>query len=434
MTILLLAILAAEPLPLSLPKAIELAQAPNGNLRLEIVRESIAQAEARRRIAFGAFLPQLDGSIAASNQTRNLAAFGFSFPTGLPFTIPSFVGPFSVVDYRATATQSLLDLSSIKRYQVAKLQKEVANAEVRLATETAIQQVARAYVLSLKAEAAVDTAKANLILAERLLKVAESQRRAGTGTGIEVTRAKVQLQNDRQKRLIAENALSQAHLHLKRAIGLNLEQEIALTDRMNDGSEPIPQTAPSIETALVRRPDLLAQQKRLAAAGMSMRSVAAERWPSLAASGDYGTIGNSTQLLPTRTIAVGLRVPIFDGGRREARRAEVGVLERQERLKGEDLRRQVELEVRQALLDLASTRSQIDTARLGLELAENEVAQAERRTEAGVASGIELTDAQTRLARARDNQLAALYLFNLARIDLAAATGSMEDAVKGMVR
>jgi len=138
--------------------------------------------------------------------------------------------------------------------------------------------------------------------------------------------------------------------------------------------------------------------------------------------------------LPTRSIGIGVRVPIFDGGRREARRAEAGVQLRQEHLRLEDLKRQVELEVRLSLNTLKSSRSQIETAKLGLELAENELAQAQRRTEAGVANSVELTDAQTRLARARDNTLSALYLFNLARIDVAAATGTMEQAVKGMIR
>jgi len=434
MTLLLLALLAAEPMPLSLPKAVELATAPNGNLRLQIVRETIAQAEARRRQALGAFLPQIDGSISASNQTRNLAAFGFNFPTGLPFTIPSFVGPFTVVDYRATATQSILDLSSIRRYQAAKLQKEVASAEVLNSNELVVQQVARTYVMALKAEAALDTAKANVNLAERLVKLAESQKRAGTGTGIEVTRSRVQLQNEKQRQLVAENDLERANLELKRATGIELAQPLQLTDRMNDGTEPAPAVEQAIESALATRPDLLAQQKREGSVQLTVRSIQAERLPSLAASGDYGAIGDGLTQLPTRSIGIGVRVPIFDGGRREARRAEAGVQLRQEHLRLEDLKRQVELEVRLSLNTLKSSRSQIETAKLGLELAENELAQAQRRTEAGVANSVELTDAQTRLARARDNTLSALYLFNLARIDVAAATGTMEQAVKGMIR
>ena len=434
MTFLLLTLLAAEPLPLSLPKAIELATAPNGNLRLQIVRTGVEQAEARRRQALGAFLPNLDGSIGASSQTRNLAAFGFSFPKGLPFTIPNFVGPFTVMDYRATATQSILDFSSIYRYQATKLQKQVASAETRNATELAIQQVARAYVLVLKAEAALDTTKANVSLAERLVQLAESQKRAGFGTGIEVTRSKVQLQNEKQRMLVAENDLEKSNLDLKRVIGIDLGQAVELTSLMNDGSAPIPTVEQAFETALSQRPDLEAQQKRQSSAQLSLKSISSERLPSLAASGDYGTIGDGTSLVPTRSIGVGVRIPIFDGGRREARRSESGILLRQERLRADDLKKQIELEVRTSLNTLKSARAQIETAKLGLELAENELAQAQRRTEAGVANSVELTDAQTRLARARDNNLAALYLFNLARIDVAAATGSMEQAVKGMVQ
>lgn len=434
MTLLLLTLLAADPMPLSLPKAVELATAPSGNLRLQIVRETIAQAEARRRQALGAFLPHLEGSISASNQTRNLAAFGFNFPTGLPFTIPSFVGPFTVVDYRASASQSILDLSAIRRYQAAKLQKEVASAETRNSNELVVQQVARSYVLALKAEAALDTAKANVSLAERLVQLAESQKRAGVGTGMEVTRSRVQLQNEKQRQLVAENDLERANLELKRAAGIELGQPLELTDRMNDGSEPAPAIDLAIESALAARPDLLAQQKREGSVQLTLRSIQAERLPSLGASADYGTIGDGSTHLPTRSIGIGLRVPIFDGGRREARKAEAGVQLRQEHLRVEDLKRQIELEVRLSLNTLRSSRAQIETAKVGLELAENELAQAQRRTEAGVANSVELTDAQTRLARARDNNLAALYLFNLARIDIAAATGNMAQAVKGMVR
>jgi outer membrane protein len=434
MTLLLLTLLAADPLPLSLPKAVEIANAPNGNLKLALVRETLNQAEARRRQALGAFLPNVDGSLGASNQTRNLAAFGFNLGPNIPFRIPSFVGPFTVVDYRATATQSILDLSSIYRYQAARLQKKVADAEIRNAQELTTQQIARLYVLALKAEAALSTAQANLTLADRLVQLAESQKRAGTGTGIEVTRSKVQLQNEKQKLLLAENDLERAQLELKRNLGLNQSQPIELTDRMNDGTDPLPSAEASIEAALNQRPDLIAQQLRQSTVQLGLKSITSERLPSIAASGDYGVIGDGSSLLPTRSVAIGMRVPIFDGGRREARRAESGVLLRQEKLRAEDLKRQIEFEVRTSLNTMKSARAQIETARLGLELAENELAQAQRRTEAGVASSIELTDAQTRLSRARDNQLAALYLFNLARIDVAAATGNIQQAVKGMVQ
>ena len=95
----------------------------------------------------------------------------------------------------------------------------------------------------------------------------------------------------------------------------------------------------------------------------------------------------------------------------------------------EFLEDQVELDVRLAFDSIRSAAAQVETAREGLQLSENELAQARRRYQAGVTNSIEVTDAQTRLDRARDNLIAALYNYNLARIDLATATGSIREFV-----
>jgi outer membrane protein TolC len=129
--------------------------------------------------------------------------------------------------------------------------------------------------------------------------------------------------------------------------------------------------------------------------------------------------------LPTRTVGIQVRVPLFDGGRRDARRAESASQYRSEKVKTNDLKEQIELDVRLALDALQSADDQVKVAKEGLELAENELTQARRRYDAGVAVGVEVTDAQTRLERARDNQTAALYNYNLARIDLAQAMGAV---------
>ena len=99
-----------------------------------------------------------------------------------------------------------------------------------------------------------------------------------------------------------------------------------------------------------------------------------------------------------------MRVPLFDGGRRDARRAESASQYRAEQVRTNDLKEQIELDVRLALDELQSADDEVKVAKEGLELAENELAQARRRYEAGVATSLEVTDAQTRLERARDNQ------------------------------
>ena len=124
-----------------------------------------------------------------------------------------------------------------------------------------------------------------------------------------------------------------------------------------------------------------------------------------------------------------LRVPLFDGGRRDARRAESASQLRQERIRTADLKDQVELDVRLALDSLHSADDAGEDGRRRTELPKNELAQARRRYEAGVTNSVEVTDAQTRLDRARDNRITALYNYNLARIDLATAMGTIQSMI-----
>lgn len=63
-----------------------------------------------------------------------------------------------------------------------------------------------------------------------------------------------------------------------------------------------------------------------------------------------------------------------------------------------------------ALDELESARTSVDAATLGLQLANDEVAQAERRFQAGVTTNIEIVTAQDELARASNNRINALYV------------------------
>jgi outer membrane protein len=186
-----------------------------------------------------------------------------------------------------------------------------------------------------------------------------------------------------------------------------------------------------LETARKGRSDLKAQQQHQETARMNYSAVEAERLPSISAYGDYGTIGNEiVGAHPTHTIGVQLKVPLYDGGRRGSRKQESLLQVREEEIRTRDLGLQVELDVRLALDSLHSADSQVKTAGEGLTLAQSELEQAQRRYQAGVANSLEVTDAQTRLDRARDNQVDALYNYNLARLDLATATGAIQEYVQ----
>jgi outer membrane protein len=424
---------AAEgPLELSLRRAVELAISPEGNTNVVLAAEAVKQAESRSAQARASLLPDLSGAAYARNQTVNLQAMGIGLTSPIPgFSFPSMVGPFTTTDARLSASQTVLDFAAIRRMQASKSGVTSARSETQRVGDAVAAQVARAYMAALKGDADVEAAEANVELAEAVLKQAENQKAAGTGTGIEITRAKVQLANDRQRLLVTRNARQAARLQLLRAMGLRLETELKLTDRL----EYRPPDAVTLEQAraqaLRTRPDLKAQQEREQTAELSASAVKLERLPSVQAFGDYGAIGAGfNAALPTRQVGISVRVPIFDGGRRDARRAESASQYRQERARTEDLKEQVELDVRLALDALRSAEEQVQVAREGLELAGNELAQARRRYDAGVAGSLEVTDAQTRLERARDNQISALYQHNVARVDLAQAMGNVRSVLQ----
>jgi outer membrane protein TolC len=423
---------ADGPLELSLRRAVEIAGSPEGNVNVQLADEAVRQAESRSAEARAALLPDISGSFGERSQTSSLEAVGLRFASPIPgLAFPRRVGPFTTMDLRASASQTVFDFASLRRWQASKVGITASKSDASRVSDAVAGQVARAYMAALRGDTDVEAAEANIALSEAVLKQAEDQKAAGTGTGIEITRAKVQLANDRQRLIQAQNADRAAHLQLLRAMGMRLDAEVRLTDRLDYRPVDAVTLEQAKAQALRERPDLKAQQEREENARVSSSATNAERLPSLQAFGDYGTTGAGFySTLPTRTVGVSLKVPIFDGGRRGARRAESASQYRQERARTSDLQEQVELDVRLALDALRSAEDQVTVAREGLDLANNELAQARRRYDAGVAGSLEVTDAQTRLERARDNQTAALYQYNVSRVDLAQAMGNVRSIIQ----
>jgi outer membrane protein TolC len=414
-------------LRLSLKRAVEIALAPDGNTRIALAEESIRIARARSAQSRSALLPTIEGSVGQQNITRNLEAFGIRFSLPIPgASFPSFVGPFNVFDARVTLTQPLLDLPAIRRLQASRAGVELARAENGSAQDQVRALVARSYLAAIRARDSLETERANVKLAEALLDLAVDRKNAGTATGIEVTRARVQLANERQRLLVAENESRAAHLKLMEVLGLKMDAHLELTEPLVRHPVDAQTPADALQTALESRLDWKAQQEREESRRLLHSAAGMERLPSIRAFADYGSIGTSIdRAVPTRAYGVLVRIPVFEGGRIESHRVESGAELQQEKARTLELRRRIELEIRLALDALRSAAAQIQAAEEGQSLAENELAQARRRYEAGMTSNIEITDAQTRLQRARENTINALFNHNLARIDLMAAMGTI---------
>lgn len=413
-------------LRLSLRDAIQAAIDNNVNVRL--LKERIVAAQSAASTSLGALLPNVSGVMSGSNQTVNLAAFGLPPDrlSGLGLQ-RSVTEPFDVYNARASLVQNIFSLSLIQRWRAAKTGVDVAGFEAEVTKRDVMATAGLLYMEASRAEAAVKARLADLELSQQLLKLAQDRKQAGVATGLDVTREEVQLENTRQRLLVAQNDHESAKLNLIRALGIDFNVTVTLTDELTlaNVESQTPETALSV--ARENRAELKAQITRQKLASLSLSSVTSERIPSLSLSGDYGWIGlKPDEALATRSVGLMLSVPIFDGGQREGRISESRSRVRQELIRMKDVSDQVTLEVRNALLTLDSSTQQVAVAEKGLALAMKELTFARDRFAAGLATNIEITNAQTSVARARDNLIEALFRFNASRINLARAKGELE--------
>jgi len=381
-------------------------------------------AGARVRQARAALLPNLSLAGSWVNRTFNPQTLGFKLPG---VNLPSLVPPFNAYDGRARVTQTLFDLSSVSRVSAARGQVNAANADRTAVIETAAQNVALAYTRAARAQAVVAARQADSALAAELVGLAVAQQRAGVSASIDVTRAKTQLADAAGRLVVAANQLDRARIDLARALSLDPSTPITLTDSLSAqlGAADVPADRNAAVTqAIARRPDLMAEQARGAAARQAVSAISAERLPRLDLEADYGVRLRVSDAVSTRQIAVEVTLPILDGFRREGRKAEQEAVAHESDVRARDLRQQVEADVDGALLDLRSAGAQQQIAAERLELAAQEVSEARQRFKAGVAGNIEVINAQSSLLRARDADIDARFAAVSARIALARSVGS----------
>jgi outer membrane protein len=408
-------------LRLTLDQAVSLALKQNPTAQIAVL--TAAESVEDRNVARAALLPQASLNVTDAVQRINLQAFlGKKIPG-----FPQHGGPFQVFSAGPGFSAPVFDLTLFRRYQAAR-ETAIAGKRDSLSTrEQVILLVVSQYIGTLRAVANVQASQSRVELAQALYDQAADVQKEGVGTGIDTLRANVELQNEKQRLLEAQADRDTSLFGLSKLLNLDPRQGIELADSLSFFDTPQPEVEASIESALGERQEWKALVERLKAAGLEKKASQDSRLPTLNFDGNWAYEGSSsTTGIPTYTYQAGVSVPIFTGGRIRAEIVkadlEIQKLQQQEA----DLRNQIALDVKTALINLDSARSQVVVANLGVQLSKEEVDQARDRFKAGVANNIEVIQAQDSLARANDNQIAALYRFNQARADYARSIGQME--------
>src|SRR5580704_4165770 len=408
-------------LRLRLDQAVSLALKQNPTAQIAIL--TAAESVEDRNVARAALLPQASLNVTDAVERLNLQAFlGKKIPG-----FPEHDGPFQVFSAGPGFSAPVFDLTLFRRYQAARETAIAGKADSLSTREQVILLVVSQYIGTLRAVANVEASQSRVELAQALYDQAADVQKEGVGTGIDTLRANVELQNEKQRLLEAQADRDTSLFGLSRLLNLDPRQVIELADSLSFFETPQPEVVASIDSALAERQEWKSMQEQLKSAGLQKKASSESRLPRLDFNGNWAYLGgSSTTGIPTYNYEAAVTVPLFTGGRIHAEivRADLEIqkLQQQE----DDLRNQIALDVKTALLNLDSARSQVTVANLGMQLSKEEVDQARDRFRAGVANNIEVIQAQDSLARANDNQIAALYRFNQARADYARSIGQME--------
>jgi outer membrane protein TolC len=423
---------------LSLREAVE--RGIDFNLGAVGLENAVEEARAQRKIVRSALLPNISGYLSETVQQINLGATGFSFDQQigqlLPgLAIPSVVGPFNFFDLRATLTQKVVDITAWKNYGSAKWIVRASEATAEDAEDLVALAIGGSYLQVIAAKARVDATRSQLETANALYQQAIQQRSAGVIAQTDLNRAQIQALTEQQRMLTLQNDLAKQKINLARLTGLPPNEYYETTDPVPFSPAPPMGLVEALKYAMENRSDLRAAEAQVRAAEKTLSAARAERLPSLGIYADYGVIGiNPAQSHGTFTVVGTLSFPIWLGGRisGDIKQAKAALSQRRAEL--EDIRGQIEREVRNAFLDMQAASSQVEVSVKNIQASLQNLDLSRQRLDAGVSDNTEVVQSQESVANAQLDYINSVFAHNLSKLNLARAIGCAAESLPRFLR
>lgn len=383
------------------------------NERSEIAETNLAAAAARVKKARAFFFPDLT---ATAGYTRS----GFDESGGGSRSNPD-PGALSTT---ITTNLSLFNARAFPLYRQAKLEYGAARLTTQEEKRLLAFEAADAFLRTLGVEQVQAAAERRLVFARRTVEDTRARFEAKLVSSNDLTRAELELANAERAATLARGEAELARLQLGFLIVAEIKGPLVAPEGLlNPPQAGEPERL--VREAQGRRLDLAAGAERTKALQAFAEEPSRRIVPSLGLTGQFQEQTGSGSDSRSQDWLVGLNLTwlLYDGGEWRADRAERNALVRGSALEVERTRRQVALEVRRALIDLennrAATRQADVAARIGQKNAE-EIALLYRQ---GLASALEVADANLRRFEAEIALVQARYGQGLSQLNLRLAVG-----------
>jgi outer membrane protein TolC len=422
-----------SPFKLSLQEAIEYAS--DHNTAMKSARADLEIAGRRIREITATGLPQVDGSVGYQ--------YYFNIPTSL---VPAEFfggepGEFAEIRFGTeqnvsaslTVSQLIFDGSYIVGLRASRIYRELARQNVERSELEVRNQVAETYFLVLLSRDNLAIMRSNLANMEQTLDETVKTLEAGFTDPINVDQLKLSVSNLKNRLTSLERQYELSMDLMKFQIGLDLNREIELTDSLTGLFERMMLeagiTGEFDHTEHIDYKIMLSQQNMNL---MGLRREQSFSLPRLTASFTHQEMAMRNQFnftdashpwFPSSFVSVNLSVPVFSSGLRSSRVQQAKIELTKSELATEEVSQSLQLQINQALTQFKNAMDRYRTEKENLELAERILRTTTIMHTEGMASSLELTQANDQMLATRSNYYNAMFEFITAKNNLDMARG-----------
>ena len=418
----------AQPVPLRLTLDDAVAKAVDASHRLGEARARQAGAEATVVVRRKADDPSATAS-AGYTRTNHVDEFGVPQPNGalrviypdipdnfrtrLELVWPVYTGGRADALERAAqaeATASGSDLAAMR-------------LDLRL-------EVARAYWALVTAEETVRVLDATVTWADRSLADVRTRVDAGFLPPNDVSRSEAQRARQALLLIEAKGRVQLVTVDISRLMGLTEPVPIEPVDRLESPVPTSGDTSALVTEALGQRPELTALSLRAESVDARLSAIAATRKPTVAFASGYDVANPNPRIFPRQDawqdsfdISLNVSWNVWDSGRAAAERTEAQWSATALRERKAEAEAQIRGDVQKQLVELASSRAALVPAGLAVTAAEETRRVVDDRYEAGVATTLDVLDAQLAVLQAALDRTRVLADIRLSEARLARILG-----------
>lgn len=421
----------ADTLRLSLEEAVGLAMEHNLGLKASRYGEESARYSELQQ--WSNIMPSISAKASYNRQVKKPVMF---FPEDSPMAKMGNgtmeIGSDNSYTGSITATLPLLAMPAYRGIQGSKVDKKIAQEQVRNAKVNLAGQVRLAYISILLAEKSLAVMDSSMATAERTLRNVENLTRQGLTAEYDLVRARVQVSNLRPLHVQAVQGLETAQLSFRTLLGMGDTVALALTGTLETLVAACDEAALLEENTLQNNSDLRLMALQSEKLHRQYQMARETLWPTLAAFANYQIASQANSFdfskykwVNSLVIGVQLDIPLFSGLRKHWQIQQVKIGQRQLEAQTSYTRDMMQTQVVTARQQMLAARESMLASQEGEVMARQGVSIAQTRFSAGAGTLLELNDAEMALTQASLNYHQAQYNFARAYVQYMQLRGDL---------